>query len=555
MLYVMQNSMLEWSYTSGKKYKDPYNQVELSVLITDPDGIQSEIPAFWAGDQIWRIRYASSKIGRHHFRTLCTDMHNSDLHGREGAIEVTSYEGNNSLLKHGPLHMSDNRRYLKHADGTPFFWLGDTWWMGLTSRLRWPEDFQLLTADRVKKGFSVIQIVAGLYPDMEPFDKRGANEAGFPWKEDYSCINPSYFDMADLRISWLVNSGLVPCIVGSWGYFLDFAGMDVIKKHWRYLVARYGAYPMVWCIAGEPLMAFYGSTNWSDEKNEKYKMIRKDKKLEEEYLKTTKAGWTEVTAYVRSLDPYHHPITIHDVSHRHINDISLIDINMLQTGHAGWKSLDNTVGIMAEALAIRPQLPVIDGEACYEGIGGTNGPDIQRFIFWAHMLSGAAGHTYGANGLWQFNTREKPYGPSPHGMSWGDVPWEDAYRLPGSKHLGLCKKLLERYPWWQFEPHPEWAEPHAGKDNCMGLYAAGIPGEVRVIYKNFFTTITLIKGLESDVTYRAFFYDPATGKEYDCGVVKPDEHGNWKLPYFTIEFLIAPICDDVVLVLERSDRD
>ena len=42
--------------------------------------------------------------------------------------------------------------------------------MGLVKRLGWPEDFQLLTADRISKGFAVIQIVAGLYPDMPPFD-------------------------------------------------------------------------------------------------------------------------------------------------------------------------------------------------------------------------------------------------------------------------------------------------------------------------------------------------------------------------------------------------
>ena len=29
------------------------------------------------------------------------------------------------------------------------------------------------------------------------------------------------------------------------------------------------------------------------------------------------------------------------------------------------------------------------------------------------VLSGAAGHTYGASGIWQVNTRAQPYGPSP----------------------------------------------------------------------------------------------------------------------------------------------
>jgi len=28
---------------------------------------------------------------------------------------------------------------LEHSDGTPFLWLGDTWWMGLTTRLDWPD--------------------------------------------------------------------------------------------------------------------------------------------------------------------------------------------------------------------------------------------------------------------------------------------------------------------------------------------------------------------------------------------------------------------------------
>ena len=50
--------------------------------------------------------------------------------------------------------------------------------------------FSALTADRVSKGFTVVQIIAGLYPDMPAFDPRGANEAGFPWEADYARITP-----------------------------------------------------------------------------------------------------------------------------------------------------------------------------------------------------------------------------------------------------------------------------------------------------------------------------------------------------------------------------
>lgn len=54
----------EWSFSSGKAYADPFNEVELDVLITAPDGTEQRVPAFWAGDQNWRVRYAPHATGR-----------------------------------------------------------------------------------------------------------------------------------------------------------------------------------------------------------------------------------------------------------------------------------------------------------------------------------------------------------------------------------------------------------------------------------------------------------------------------------------------------------
>ncbi len=92
---------------------------------------------------------------------------------------------------------------------------------------------------------------------MPGFDPRGANEAGFPWEPDYTRLNPAYFDQADLRIAWLARSGLVPAIVGSWGYYLPLMGLAKIKQHWRHMIARWAAYPVVWCLAGEGAMPYY----------------------------------------------------------------------------------------------------------------------------------------------------------------------------------------------------------------------------------------------------------------------------------------------------------
>jgi len=178
--YGVERCVVEWAYISGKAYSDPFNDLELDVVLTDPRGNEQRVPAFWAGEQVWRIRYAPATTGQYSYRTISSDTTNEDLHGQTGVLEVSAYCGDNPLRKHGPVRVAADRRHFEHEDGTPFFWLGDTWWMGLCSRLRWPKDFQELTADRVTKGFTDIQIIAGLYPDMPPFDRRGANEAGFP---------------------------------------------------------------------------------------------------------------------------------------------------------------------------------------------------------------------------------------------------------------------------------------------------------------------------------------------------------------------------------------
>ncbi len=547
MLKTMQNCMIELTFRSDKKYSDPFNDVEVNVSVAEPDGMKKTIPAFWAGGQIWKARYASHKIGVHWAVVYCTDVKNADLNGREALIEVEAYRGDNPLFKHGPLRVSEEGRYLKHKDGKPFFWLGDTWWMGLSKRLEWSADFRRLVDDRADKGFSVIQIVAGLYPDMIPFDKRGENEAGFPWNEDFSRINPAYFDMADRRIDLLVQSGLLPCILGCWGYYIELAGVEVLKKHWRYILARYGAYPVVWCMAGEATMPFYPARNWTKEKNKKYSQIWSDREKKLKYQDFARDGWTEVTAYLRKIDPYKHPITIHapDYGHTNVNDPSLLDLDMLQSGHGSWNSIPKTVNMIEKALNQEHKMPVIEAEVCYEGMGGSCYADVQRLAFWASMLSGAAGFTYGADGIWQVNLKGMPFGESPQGIAWGLTSWEDAYKLPGSRQLGLAKSFLEKYEWWNFEPHSDWCEPHSKPEDRLAPYAAGIPDTVRIIYMPYFAQKPEVINLERGRTYKAFYYDLTEGIRYEIGRASGDENGRWLPP------IPVPVFRDMLLVLER----
>ena len=225
--------------------------------------------------------------------------------------------------------------------------------------------------------------------------------------------------MADRRIQYLVEQGLMPCIVGCWGYFLPLLGIEKMKQHWRNLVARYGAYPVAWCLAGEWDMPYY---------------LAEDK---EQAAAQQQDGWAEVAQYVRHIDGFQRPVSIHEGRRgRELGDGTLVDFSMLQTGHGDRESLPNTVQRVTGEYAETPAMPVINSEVCYEGIGEACRQEVQRMMFWTCLLSGAAGHTYGANGIWQVNTRTTPFGPSPHGMAWGNTPWEDAVSAPGLRAGG-----------------------------------------------------------------------------------------------------------------------
>lgn len=486
------NVMIELPFTSNQTHADPFNDVTLDVIFIEPGGRELRVPAFWAGKNIWKVRYASPVVGTHTYRTDYRDAADSGLHGITGKIEIAPYTGHNPLYIHGPLRVAASRRYLEHIDGTPFFWLGDTWWMGLCHRLHWPDEFKTLTADRVEKGFTVVQIVAGLYPDMPPFDPRGANEAGYPWEKDFSHIRPEYFDAADQRLGHLVDSGITPCIVGAWGYFLPLMGVEKAKQHWRYLIARYGAWPVVWCVAGEANLPYYRAKGFPYDDREQVK------------------GWTEVARSLRATDPFHRPMTIHPtgigrLSARHaIDDVSLLDIDMLQTPHGKQEAVAPTVSTVRQSYADKPVLPVIDGEASYEMLGNNIPTEWTRQMFWLCMMNGTAGHTYGANGIWQCNRRGQPHGPSPTAGSpptgYGTIPWDEAMNLPGSRQVGLGKKLFEQFAWQNFKPHPEWANyatlPALSLEGCQWIwFPEGNPAQDAPAARRFFRkTFTLPEG-------------------------------------------------------------
>ena len=171
------------------------------------------------------------------------------------------------------------------------------------------------------------------------------------------------------------------------------------------------------------------------------------------------------------------------------------------------------------------------------------------------ILSGAAGHSYGANGIWQFNQLGKPFRANPMGMHWGDIPWQEAAKLNGAKQIALGKRLLEELPWWEMEPHQEWLKlgtPGSGvrakHAELMAPTCAGIARKLRIIYWpniDAFVPLVGLAGIEANVNYRATAVNPTNGEKFDLGEVKANAEGVWPIPKM-------PVHRDWVIILQSA---
>ncbi|MEB3349177.1 MAG: DUF4038 domain-containing protein [Cyanobacteriota bacterium] len=403
------------------------------------------LPAFWDGGAVWRVRFAPPRPGRYRLESLGRQGQHWELEvepGQEAPARAAAV-GLPPVLR-----CSTNQRHLVTDNGVPFWWLSDTWWMGLCNRLS-DAEFAELAALRRRQGFNVIQLVAGLGPDMPPLDPRGANDGGHPWQADFAGLNPLWFQRAEERILILLRHGLVPCLVGAWGYMLPWMGGRRMAAHWRELVARWGAWPLVWCLAGEAAMPYYTQRRW-----------RRWHSL------GLRWGWSRQLRQLRQVDPWQRLITVHPTTNSRSQLLGggPIDLELLQTGHHGWASLAATGPALQRARRQRPRLPVIVDELNYEGIHPEATAALQRLGVLTALLGGAAGFGYGANGLWQVNRPGAPFGASPQGHHWGGPPWREAAALPGGQQVGLVVRLLAGLPWWRLQPRPP--------------LAATIPGEM-----------------------------------------------------------------------------
>ena len=141
----------ELVFKSGKEYEDPFSDVTLNLFLIG-DGRQRTIPCFWDGENVWKARVACPSAGTWYYKTVCSDETDAGLHDQTGRLECREYGGTLEVYKHGFPTTDAGKKYFTYADGTPFFYLGDTHWsLGDET----PKMVKEISAKRAAQGFTV----------------------------------------------------------------------------------------------------------------------------------------------------------------------------------------------------------------------------------------------------------------------------------------------------------------------------------------------------------------------------------------------------------------
>jgi len=508
---VPQYRPVELTLTSSVSRSNPYAEIELDAEFTSPSGRTVRQGGFWDGGRTWKIRFAPAELGKWRWRTLCTDTKDNGLHGVSGTFDCVKNSGSTDLDRHGEVRISADKRHFEHADGTPFFWLGDTHWMMFdTERMDacnhpvhnggacpYGGQFQHLAAERKADGFTVYQT----YPNFCP-----------NWFTDNrsDMIDPQRFQQVfDPMMEHLASQGFVVALgLGHYTATVHYPEIDICR--WaRYIGARYGAFPVVWITCQEmnsPAMQGGKESN-------------------------RQAVWEKAAAELARVNGMDRPHSAHqwvlEPGVRPVWHLQWHNWFALQGGHAG-SGLTPQKRYKAYFDCV-PARPVLETEAMYECVdcGGIAGTDDVRRSAWRAVLCGSCGYTYGAAGIWALKK-------SPEDQAWSVYnrkisAWYSGLNLPGAKQMKVLGDFFRSIPWTRLEPRfgdpafCRWNEP----ENCV-LATAG--NELYFAYCHGKTASGELRGLDPDDKYSAEWFDPRTGVIRPvCASFQP-EKGRWSVP-------------------------
>lgn len=493
----------ELIFTSTIAYDNPLQDTSLQVTILSPSGSARTIDGFWDGDTTWRARFLADEQGTWSYTTTCSDPANTGLHSQSGTLVYEAPAPATRFEQHGPLRVSDNRRYLVHADGTPFLWLGDTAWNGPLRATSAEWEFYL--QERVRQGFTAVQWVTTQWRTAPDGDREG--QMAFTGHERIQ-VNPSFFQRLDAMQDAINRAGLLSIPVLLWaikgdenpGYTLPEDQAILLE---RYMVARWQANDVVWILNGDG-----------------------------DYRGANAERWRRIGQAVFGDAPHApvvlHPGGMHWVLEEFRNE-PWLDLIGYQSGHGD--SPDTLRWLIAGPPATdwksdppRPYInlePPYEDHIAYQSKLPIDALTVRRAIYWSLLVTPTAGVTYGGHGVWGWDDGSGP--PVAHPNTGTPKPWQEALLLPAAEQIAHVSACFNAIEWWRLRPAPELLAAQPGDFIPSRFIAAARSehGDLALIYIPEERAIALYREqLQPEVT--ATWFNPRTG-EYTAATIESDQ--------------------------------
>ena len=500
---VLLYTVFEMKLISRMDYDNPLWDVTVRVHFTSPSGKRHTVEAFWDGGRIWRARFSPDETGEWRWESESSEPDDSGLHAQRGSFRCVPYEGDNPLYKHGPIRLSEDRRHFIHADGTPFLWLADTAWNGVLKAR--DEDWDRFLSRRREQGFTAVQFVSTHWRAFHR-DKKG--ETAYEGGERIR-INPRFFGRLDPKVAAINRHGLLAAPVILWALGdispgIALSDEDAIKLA-RYILARWGAYQVIWILGGDG----------------NYKGKRAER-------------WRRIGRAVFG-DRHDRLVTMHPGGRSWVADEfrgeEWFDFIGYQSGHGdGVDHLRWLVfGPPAQEWRREPPRPIVNLEPNYEAHLAYQSRQpftafhVRRALYWSLLISPTAGVTYGHHGIWFW--AERPEIPTDHPGSGVAPPWWEAMEAEGAICVGHLKALFDSIPWWLLRPAQELLVEQPGTPQMPHKFIAAAKaedGSLALIYTPEGGEIALRTELLELPAAR--WFNPRTGEWIEAGEVNKPVH-------------------------------
>jgi len=390
----------------GPKGGNPFLDTALSAIFESGSKV-IEVPGFYDGDGIYRIRFMPDRSGPWRYRTRSNAP---ELDGKTGTFDVTPPHN------HGPVGVAGTYHFA-YADGTPYRPVG-------TTSYAWTHqtDAQCALTLKTLAAAPFNKIRFAVFPNEDTPAVPLYPFPGAPKAWDFSRFNPAFFRRLEGFVASLRALNIEADIIlfhpydhGKWGF--DSMPPEVDARYLAYLIARLSAYRNVWwSLANE------------------YDIIKSK----------TDADFDRLFQVVRTTDPYGHLRSIHNLQKIYDNAKPWVTHASLQNGSA--------VQDDARAQIYRDvwRKPVVFDEVKYEGNlakrwGNLSAKDMVK-RFWQGTIAGTyVGHSE------TIEDAGKHMWLAEGGTLRGESP----------ARIGFLRKILEDGP-PAIDPIDKWQDRHLG---------------------------------------------------------------------------------------------